>query len=109
MVKASATFDLGTVNKAVAWKMLKSLKGLHFCQTGSMSITRAQMDQLIVACGGVVDAVVKSQTDYLIVPNDPAFRKGSKYKAAQAQGTSVISEEEFCGMILPTEEELRTT
>lgn len=108
MAKATVTFDLATIHKAVEWKLLKSLAGKRFCQTGTMSCSRAQMDQLIVAVGATPDSTVKQATDYLIVPNDPAFRKGSKYKAAEASGTTIITEEEFCMMIMPTENELRT-
>ena len=100
------SFDLGKIRTAVSWKLLRSLSGQRFCQTGTMSATRAQMDTLIAACGGTVDATVKTATDWLIVPNDPSFRKGSKYKAAQSQGTKIITEAEFCGMILPSAEEL---
>lgn len=108
MAKAS-TFNLGTVQTAAKWKLLRSLAGHRFCQTGTMSVTRAEMDQLIIACGGEVHAVIKTQTDYLIVPSDDSYRKGSKYKAAENAGTKIITEAEFCEMILPTEEELRTT
>lgn len=107
MTKPSATFDLNTLHQAVTWKLLKPLGGRSFCQTGSMSISRAQMDQLITVCGGSLHSVIKSSTNYLIVPNGPEFRKGSKYKAALDQGVTVITEDEFCGMILPTEKELR--
>ena len=107
MAKSAVVFDLAVITTAVKWKMLNRQDGKRFCQTGTMSCTRAQMEQLIAAVGGLCDSTVKSATDYLIVPNDPSFRKGSKYKAAQDAGVTVISEQEFCEMILPTVEELR--
>lgn len=98
--------DLTTLNRAVAFGMLHKLNGQGFCQTGSMSITRQEMDQIITALHGRVDSAVKSNTTYLIVPNGD-YRKGSKHKAAMQRGTVIITEAEFVNLILPTEDELR--
>jgi NAD-dependent DNA ligase len=106
MAKTKITFDLGTVQKAAEWSLLRSLAGKTFCQTGSMSISRDDMQQLIAAVGGTVHTAVKSNTNYLIVPNDPSFRKGSKYNEAVKRGTTVLTEQDFCEMIFPTIDEL---
>lgn len=108
MAKAS-TFNLTTVKTAVKWKMLKDLEGKVFCQTGTMSLKRPEMVQLILACGGATHDVINNSVDFLIVPTDDGFRKGSKYNAAQERGVKIITESEFCEMILPTVEELRNT
>lgn len=106
MAKTQVNFNLATVQQAVSWGLLITHNGRNFCQTGSMSISRADMDALIGAIGGNVHNAVKTNTDFLIIPNDPSFRRGSKYKEAQDRGKTVITEEEFCGMILPTVEQL---
>lgn len=106
MAKTQVEFKLATVQQAVSWKLLKTVSGKNFCQTGSMSISRADMDTLITAVGGNVHNAVKSNTNFLIIPNDPSFRKGSKHKEAENRGTTVITEQEFCEMIFPTVEEL---
>ena len=106
MTKTQVNFQLATVQQAVSWGLLKTQNGLNFCQTGNMSISRSDMDALIATIGGNSHNAVKCNTDYLIVPNDPSFRRGSKFKEAENRGVPVITEQEFCEMITPTVEEL---
>ena len=103
MAKTQVNFRLATVQQAVVWGLLKPHADKNFC---SMSISRADMDSLIGAIGGNVHSAVKSNTNFLIVPNDPSFRRGSKFKEAENRGVPVITEQEFCEMITPTVEEL---
>lgn len=106
MTTKKANLDLTTINTAANYKMLNPLGGKGFCQTGAMSITREQMDQLIAALGGEPHNAVKASTKYLIVPNEPDFRKGSKYRAAVERGTVIITEQQFVELILPSVDEL---
>ena len=94
------------IDCALQWGLLKSLRGKSFCQTGAMSTTRARIDAIIVGLGGEVHNDVRAATDYLIIPAEDGFRRGSKYQAAIAKGKMVITEADFCAMILPTVEEL---
>ena len=103
MAKELSEVELAT---AVKWGLLKTLQGKSFCQTGSMSTTRARIENIINALGGEVHADIRSTTDYLIVPGTEGYRQGSKYKAAVNKGKMVITEAQFCAMILPTVEEL---
>ena len=94
--------DYATLEKAVNWGLLNDLNYKSFCQTGTMSVKRQDMEWLISKCGGQVHSAIKSTTDYLIVPDIDGFRKGSKYQAAQRNGTVVITEEQFAEMLLPS-------
>lgn len=92
--------------RAVEWGLLKTLHGMSFAQTGTMSTTRPRIEQIIVALGGQVHNNVTATTSFLIVPGETGFRKGGKYNAAVRNKTTVITEAEFCGMIFPSLEEL---
>jgi NAD-dependent DNA ligase len=98
--------DLGNVELAVTWGLLKSLRGKSFCMTGTMSAKRAEMEKLITLLGGSFHDAVRQGTDYLIIPDYDTLRAGSKYDAATRLGKVILTEEEFCGMILPTLDEL---
>lgn len=98
--------DLQLLNTAYSWGLLKSLSGKEFCLTGKISVKRDDLTALISTLGGRVHSAVVGTTDYLIVPVGDEYRKGSKYNAAVSRGVTIIDEEEFCDMILPTVEEL---
>lgn len=98
--------DLEALKQARDWGLLKELTGKEFCLTGKISVKRDDLTALISTLGGRVHSAVVGTTDYLIVPVGDEFRKGSKYNAAQSRGVTIIDEEEFCEMILPTVEEL---
>lgn len=98
--------NVGVVETAVQWGLLKSLMGKSFCLTGKMSLTRQGMSALIQALGGECHDAVKKSTTFLIIPNEEEFRKGSKFRAAMSHGTMCITEEDFAGLILPTVDEL---
>ena len=99
-------FDVEVLRTAVHYGMLKTLGGQGFCQTGTMSITRDKLERLIAELGGVPTSAVTATTEYLIVPNEEDFRKGSKYRAALSRGIAIITEKQFVDMILPSVDEL---
>lgn len=106
MATNKKALDLVDVDQAVAWGLLKRLENKSFCMTGTMSAKRAEMEGLIVKLGGHVHDAVRSGTDYLLIPDYETLRAGSKYNAASRLGKVVLTEEEFCKMILPTLDEL---
>ena len=106
MATSKKAVDLSNVEQAVKWGLLKSLSGKSFCMTGTMSAKRQEMERLINLLGGDYHDAVRAGTDYLIIPDYDTLRAGSKYNAAQRLGKVVLTEEEFCNMILPTLDEL---
>ena len=106
MATTKAKVDLSNVDQALAWGLLKSLNGKSFCMTGTMSAKRAEMEKLITLLGGNYHDAVRQGTDYLLIPDYDTLRAGSKYDAATRLGKVVLTEEEFCNMILPTLDEL---
>lgn len=98
--------DSKDFDRALRFNLFKQLHGHKFCQTGTMSITRAQLESLITALGAENHHAIKTSTTALIVPNGMDFRKGSKYNAAVKAGTMIITEREFCEMFLPGLDEL---
>lgn len=72
------------------------LKEKTFVVTGSLDqFTRKEIERKIEALGGRVTSTVSSNTDYLLVGENP----GSKLTHAREQGTRIIQEEEFLTMI----------
>jgi len=72
------------------------LEGLTFVITGTLSIPRQEMVQLIERHGGRVTGSVSRNTDYLIVGENPG---GTKYQRAQALGIPMIDERKLREMI----------
>lgn len=100
--------DWTLVQYAVAYGMLSRslVKGKSFCITGILSVKRSQMVDLIAALDGINSVGVNQTTNYLIIPTSQGVRS-SKYEKALLYGTKIITEAEFCEMIMATEEELR--
>lgn len=72
------------------------LNGKHFLITGTLAtMTRDQAKNKVKANGGKVQSSISSNTDYLIVGENP----GSKLKKAKELGVQVLTEEEFLKMI----------
>ncbi|MGB2955733.1 MAG: NAD-dependent DNA ligase LigA [Anaerolineales bacterium] len=72
------------------------LAGLVFVLTGKLiGYTRGEIKEIIQSSGGKVTGSVSSNTDYVLVGEDP----GSKLDKAQELGISIISEDEFSEMI----------
>ena len=70
------------------------VKGRSFCITGTLSRPRKYFEDIIREAGGTVKGMSKS-VDYLLAGDRP----GSKVEKAKNLGVSVISEEEFMGMM----------
>jgi len=72
------------------------LKGQSFVVTGTLeTMARDEAHKKIIQYGGEVHGSVSSQTNYLIVGEDP----GSKLEKAKKFGVKMISEKEFLGML----------
>ncbi len=66
------------------------LEGLTFVITGTLSRPRSEIQRWIEARGGKVTGSVSSNTDYLVVGENPG---GSKYRKAQQLSTPQLDEE----------------
>lgn len=86
--------------------LLNRLDGHAICVTGTLSVKRVEIEELVQALGGVMHSQVKQSTTYLLIPAEGTVSSNSKYIAATRAGVNVINEEEFCEMILPTVEQL---
>jgi DNA ligase (NAD+) len=70
--------------------------GKTFVLTGSLhSMSRSEASTLIKERGGKVSNSVSSQTDYLVVGEDP----GSKFDKAKKLNVSLLTEAQFKEMI----------
>lgn len=87
--------------------LLKRLDGRAFCMTGTLSMKRAEIEELIEILGGTVHSQVKQSTSYLLIP-DWDVNSSSKFQAASRSGVNVLTEADFCEMILPSVDELLT-
>lgn len=75
----------------------KKLDGLTFCFTGKLeTITRNEANGLVTEHGGTQKSGVVKDLSYLVTNST---EQTSKYTKAQAQGTKIITEEEFLAMI----------
>ena len=78
-------------------KMGNKLAGLTFCFTGKLeTITRNEANGLVTEHGGTQKSGVVKDLSYLVTNST---EQTSKYTKAQAQGTKIITEEEFLAMI----------
>ena len=78
-------------------KMGNKLARLTFCFTGKLeTITRNEANGLVTEHGGTPKNGVVKDLSYLVTNST---EQTSKYKKAQAQGTKIITEEEFLAMI----------
>lgn len=83
--------------QGVVEEIPQTLAGLTFVITGTLpSLSRDQATALIERHGGKVTGSVSSNTDYLLVGEDPG---GTKYNKARELGVPMIREAELLGMI----------
>ncbi|MBL7665391.1 MAG: NAD-dependent DNA ligase LigA [Bacteriovoracaceae bacterium] len=73
------------------------LKGLKFCITGTLSMKRTDIEDMIKGQAGAVQNGVSSTTDYVIT-NDTESTS-SKFKKAQELKIPIISEEKFLKLL----------
>jgi len=72
------------------------LKGKSFVITGTMEkMSREEAKEKIVSLGGEVSSAVSSNTDYLVLGENP----GSKFDKAQKLGVKTLNEKEFLKII----------
>lgn len=79
------------------------INGLKFCVTGTLTMKRSKIQELISNNGGVFVSSVTQTTDYLIT-ND-IESESSKFKKAKKYGTKIINEERFKELIRANEKE----
>ncbi len=73
----------------------EKLSGLTFVFTGGLNnYTRAEAKEKVLAAGGKVTGSVSSNTDYVVVGDNP----GSKLEKAHEEGIKILNEEEFAGL-----------
>ncbi|MGB1285903.1 MAG: NAD-dependent DNA ligase LigA [Aggregatilineales bacterium] len=72
-----------------------SLVDKKFVLTGTMSVPRNELKDLIEAHGGKVSGGVSKRTDYVVVGDNP----GSKADKAATLGITILSEDDLRGMV----------
>lgn len=71
------------------------LAGKKLVLTGSLSLPRNRVKEMIQAAGGTVASSVSAKTDYLVAGEDP----GSKLKRAQELGVEILDEERLQALL----------
>ncbi len=77
-----------TMQSQQAAALADTFNGLTFVITGTMSVPREQIEQLITSHGGKVSGSVSKKTNYVVVGESP----GSKYDKALTLGVPILSE-----------------
>jgi DNA ligase (NAD+) len=72
-----------------------TLSGKTFVLTGTLSMPRNRVKDLIQAGGGTVSSAISSKTDYLVVGEKP----GSKLKKAEELGVEVLEEQQLLELV----------
>ncbi len=78
-------------------KVMGSLNGQSFCFTGAMEHKRNELQDMVLAAGGIVKSSVGKGLTYLVLAD--ANSTSSKANAARKNNTKCISEEEFLKMV----------
>lgn len=89
---------------APAQKISATLEGKTIVISGNFSISRDDMKALIVAHGGKNSGSISGKTAYLLAGEKPG---PEKIKKAEALGVSIISENDFRGLIGETKTEIK--
>lgn len=93
--------DLHYVPRARDWGLLssKEILGRHVCTSGRLSVLREEFISLVTGLGASFTGGVSTAVDYLVVP-DNATLTSAKSRRAQALGVKIITESQFCEMIV---------
>ena len=89
---------------APAQKLSASLEGKTIVISGNFSISRDDMKALIVAHGGKNSGSISGKTTYLLAGEKPG---PEKIKKAETLGVSIISENDFRGLIGEAKTEIK--
>ena len=73
----------------------ENFNGKTFVLTGTLSIPREEVKEIIETLGGINTSSVSKKTDVVIVGSEP----GSKYDKAKELGITIWNEEEFRNMV----------
>lgn len=84
-----------TMQSAQAEALGDTFNGMSFVITGTMSVPREQIEQLITSHGGKISSSVSKKTSYVVVGDSP----GSKYDKALALGVPILSEADLRKMV----------
>lgn len=97
----SLKHELTLPSKAIDWDLISDdeVFGMFFCTTGRLSVLREEFNSLVTLLGGYPRDTVSAAVDYLVVP-DGSPLTSAKARRAKELGVAVISESEFCGMII---------
>jgi DNA ligase (NAD+) len=71
------------------------LDGMSFVVTGTMPVSRKEVEAFIESMGGHATGSVSKSTSYLVLGDSP----GSKFKKAQDMGIKTITYDELTGMV----------
>ena len=96
--------QVNTLREAARLGVLRRLQGANLVLTGKMSMSRTNMEKLILACGGIPGSKVTSSTNLLIVGDEGATAGGGetiKIRDARSMGVPTMSEEEFVAYLAP--------
>lgn len=87
--------EAGVAPTAEAEIVKGDLSGKTFVITGTLSLPRNRVKELIQASGGTVTSSVSGKTDFLVAGENP----GSKLKKAEEFGVRVLEEQELLAMV----------
>ena len=100
---------LKLLKTAHEWGLVKDLAGQSYCLTGTASVTRSTFQTLIIVLGGRNHSSIRPDTKFLIVGEgaEVSNLQTKKLDNARKQGVIVITESQFCEMIIPSLADLR--
>lgn len=89
--------DILSAGVSIKEKIKGSLSGSKIAITGTLSVPRKELQNLITAAGGEVDKSVGKNTTYLVIAD--VNSTSSKAQAARKLGITLISEQQLLDMI----------
>ncbi len=81
------------IHKSKILNRKSEIFGKNFAITGTLSVSRKELENKIISLGGKIATTITSNTDYLVT-NKP-HKDGAKFVNAKKLGTKIISEQEF--------------